>query len=71
VTIRLRTPRRTIFPGGYGSIDAVLTLLTADRRIALASWLHDLAFDLLVGWMNFREARSLGIRRRGEFRPWH
>jgi len=48
-------------PGGYGSIDAVLTLLTADRRIALAAWLHYLAFDLLVGWMIVREARSLGI----------
>jgi hypothetical protein len=48
-------------PEGYGSIDAVLTLLTADRRIALAAWLHYLAFDLLVGWMIVREARSLGI----------
>ncbi|MFM8509050.1 MAG: abscisic acid-deficient protein Aba4 family protein [Betaproteobacteria bacterium] len=48
-------------PGGYGSIDALLPLLTADRRIALAAWLHYLAFDLLVGWMIVREARSLGI----------
>ncbi len=48
-------------PGGYGSIDEVLALLNADRRIALAAWLHYLAFDLLVGSMIVREARSLGI----------
>lgn len=48
-------------PGGYGSIDEVLALLNADRRIALAAWLHYLAFYLLVGSMIVREARSLGI----------
>lgn len=48
-------------PGGYGSIDEVLALLNADRRIALAAWLHYLAFDLLVGSMIVREARTLGI----------
>jgi hypothetical protein len=48
-------------PGGYGSIDEVLALLNADRRIALAAWLHYLAFDLLVGSMIVREARSLDI----------
>lgn len=48
-------------PGGYGSIDEVRTLLNADRRIVLAAWLHFLAFDLLVGSMVVREARSLGI----------
>lgn len=48
-------------PGGYGSIDEVLALLNADRRIALAAWLHYLAFDLLVGAHIVREARALGI----------
>lgn len=48
-------------PGGYGSIDEVLALLNADRRIALAAWLHYLAFDLLVGSMIVREARTLRI----------
>jgi hypothetical protein len=48
-------------PGGYGSIDEVLALLSADRRIALAAWLHYLAFDLLVGSFIVREARTLGI----------
>lgn len=48
-------------PGGYGSIDEVLALLNADRRIALAAWLHYLAFDLLVGALIVREARALGI----------
>lgn len=48
-------------PGGYGSIDEVQALLNADRRIVLAAWLHYLAFDLLVGSMIVREARSLSI----------
>jgi hypothetical protein len=48
-------------PGGYGSIDELLALLNADRRIALAAWLHYLAFDLLVGSMIVREARTLSI----------
>jgi hypothetical protein len=51
-------------PGGYGSIDDVLALLNADRRIALAAWLHYLAFDLLVGSLIVREARSLGLAAR-------
>lgn len=48
-------------PGGYGSIEELLALLNADRRIALAAWLHYLAFDLLVGSMIVREARTLDI----------
>ncbi|MFN0161201.1 MAG: abscisic acid-deficient protein Aba4 family protein [Burkholderiales bacterium] len=48
-------------PGGFASIDAVLTLLNSDRRIALAGWLHYLAFDLLIGWFIVGEARSRGI----------
>jgi hypothetical protein len=48
-------------PGGFGSIEEVLALLNADRRITLAAWLHYLAFDLLIGAFIVREARSLGI----------
>jgi hypothetical protein len=51
-------------PGGYGSIDALLTLLTSDRRIALASWLHILAFDLLMGCHIVERARAIGISAR-------
>jgi hypothetical protein len=48
-------------PGGFGSLDDLMTLVNADRRIALAGWLHYLAFDLLVGAFIVREARSRGI----------
>lgn len=48
-------------PGGYGSIDDVMALLNADRRIAVSAWLHLLAFDLLVGSFIVRESRALGI----------
>ena len=48
-------------PGGFGSIDAVLDLLTSDRRIVLAAWLHYLAFDLLIGLSMVEEARRKAI----------
>jgi hypothetical protein len=48
-------------PGGYGSVDQLLTLLGSDRRIALAAWLHILAFDLLIGTWIVRDARERGI----------
>lgn len=50
-----------VAPGGFGSLDEVLALLNADRRIALAAWFHYLAFDLLVGSFITKEARALGI----------
>lgn len=48
-------------PGGYGSIDALLALLTSDRRIVLAAWLHILAFDLLIACHIVERFRALGI----------
>lgn len=38
-------------PGGFGSLAEVMALFT-DRWIALAGWVHYLAFDLFIGaWM--------------------
>lgn len=51
-------------PGGYGSVDELVKLLTSDRRVALAAWLHYLAFDLLIGGSIVVEARALGLAAR-------
>ncbi|HRO10444.1 ABA4-like family protein [Amaricoccus sp.] len=47
-------------PGGFDSLAAVQALFT-DPRIALAGWLHYLAFDLLVGAWEVRTARREGF----------
>lgn len=47
-------------PGGFGSLADVMTLFT-DPPIALAGWVHYLAFDLLVGAWIARTARREGI----------
>jgi hypothetical protein len=47
-------------PGGFGSLDAVMALFTSPE-IALAGWIHYLAFDLLVGAWEVRVARREGI----------
>jgi hypothetical protein len=47
-------------PGGFGSLDAVMALFTMPE-IALAGWIHYLAFDLLVGAWEVRTARREGI----------
>jgi hypothetical protein len=36
-------------------------MLTSDRRIVLAAWLHILAFDLLMGCHIIARARAIGI----------
>lgn len=46
--------------GGYGSLPDVMTLL-ANPQIALAGWIHYLAFDLFVGAWATRTARTEGI----------
>jgi hypothetical protein len=46
--------------GGYGSLPDVMALFT-DEHIALAGWVHYLAFDLFVGAWAVRKARSAGI----------
>ena len=45
-------------PGGFGTLDEVMALFTMPE-IALAGWIHYLAFDLLVGaW----EVRTVQLR---------
>jgi Domain of unknown function (DUF4281) len=47
--------------GGFSSLDQVMELLRSDRRIALAAWLHVLAFGLLVGFSIVGAARACGL----------
>lgn len=47
-------------PGGFGSLAEVQALFT-HPQIALAGWLHYLAFDLFVGAWEVRTARAEGI----------
>lgn len=47
-------------PGGFGSLADVQALFTAPW-IALAGWVHYLAFDLFVGTWIVRTARTDGI----------
>jgi prepilin signal peptidase PulO-like enzyme (type II secretory pathway) len=44
-------------PGGYSSLPDVMALFT-DPHIALAGWVHYLAFDLFVGAWAVRTART-------------
>jgi Domain of unknown function (DUF4281) len=46
--------------GGYSSLRDVMTLFT-NPHIALAGWVHYLAFDLFVGAWAVRTARAEGI----------
>ena len=48
-------------PGGFDSLPNVQALFTMPQ-IALAGWVHYLAFDLLVGAWEVRTARREGIR---------
>ena len=47
-------------PGGFDSLANVMTLFT-DPHVALAGWLHYLAFDLFVGAWAVREGRRAGM----------
>jgi hypothetical protein len=47
-------------PGGFGSLAEVQALFT-HPHIALAGWLHYLAFDLFLGAWEVRMARAEGI----------
>jgi hypothetical protein len=47
-------------PGGFGSLGEVMALFTSPE-IALAGWVHYLAFDLLVGAWEVRTARREGL----------
>lgn len=46
--------------GGYGSLPDVMALFTAPG-VALAGWVHYLAFDLFIGAWQVRVARREGI----------
>lgn len=46
--------------GGYGSLAEVRELFTSDAAL-LAGWLHYLAFDLLVGTWEAKEAHRLNM----------
>ncbi len=46
--------------GGYSSLPDVMALFT-DPHIALAGWVHYLAFDLIIGAWATRKAREAGI----------
>jgi len=48
-------------PGGFGSLAEVQALFT-DPDLALAGWMHFLAFDLFVGAWIVRHARAAGER---------
>ena len=47
-------------PGGYGSLADVMALFTLPQ-IALAGWVHYLAFDLFIGGWEVRVARREGM----------
>lgn len=47
-------------PGGFSSLADVMALFT-DPPVALAGWVHYLAFDLLIGAWITRTARAEGI----------
>jgi hypothetical protein len=47
-------------PGGFDSLPSVMALFTSPE-IALAGWVHYLAFDLLVGAWEVRTARREAI----------
>lgn len=47
-------------PGGFDSLPNVILLFT-DPHVALAGWVHYLAFDLIIGAWIARTARAEGI----------
>jgi len=46
--------------GGFSSLPDVMKLF-ANKNVALAGWIHYLAFDLFVGVWETRDAREKGI----------
>ena len=48
--------------GGFGSLDAVAALFES-RTSLLAGWIHYLAFDLVVGAWEARDAERIGLSR--------
>jgi Domain of unknown function (DUF4281) len=48
-------------PGGFSTLAAVATLFSNPWAL-LAGWVHYLAFDLLIGTWQVRDARERGVR---------
>ena len=48
--------------GAFSTLDGVATLFS-NRWLLLAGWLHYLAFDLLIGTWEARDARERGVPR--------
>lgn len=46
--------------GGFGSLADVMKLFT-NKWVALAGWIHYLAFDLFVGGWEVRDAQERGV----------
>jgi hypothetical protein len=46
--------------GGFSTLDGVASLFS-NRWLLLAGWLHYLAFDLLIGTWEARDARTRGV----------
>jgi hypothetical protein len=55
----------SVFPGAAGSFATLdgVALLFSNRWLLLAGWLHYLAFDLLIGTWQARDARANGLSR--------
>ncbi len=47
-------------PGGFGSLEEVRALFGTDALL-LAGWVHYLAFDLLAGAIEMKQAKESGI----------
>ena len=47
-------------PGGFSTLGAVATLFSSPWAL-LAGWIHYLAFDLLIGTWEVRDARERGV----------
>jgi hypothetical protein len=47
-------------PGGFSTLEAVATLFSNPWAL-LAGWIHYLAFDLLIGTWEVRDARERGV----------
>lgn len=62
VGLLVTTFRQPDTAGGFGSLDEVAALFES-RHALLAGWIHYLAFDLLVGAWEARDAERLGLSR--------
>ncbi|MEO0556598.1 MAG: ABA4-like family protein [Bacteroidota bacterium] len=62
VWLLVTTLRQPDAAGGFGSLDDVAALFES-RHALLGGWLHYLAFDLIVGAWEARDAAEIGLPR--------